>query len=141
MLQITPFIHFNGNTEEAFLFYQSVLGGKFTRVKRYREIATPEFQVSEKEAEKIMHISLAVGNNVVISGSDVPEMFGKVNELENRSKILISAASSEEAFRIYRGLAADGTVEVPMEENVPGPCFGMFRDKYGIEWMVEFTQL
>ena len=63
---------------------------------------------------------------------------GKVNENENRSKISISTNSKEEADKLFNGLSAGGQVEMPIEDSFWGSYFGMFRDKYGIEWMVDF---
>ncbi|MDP5105550.1 MAG: VOC family protein, partial [Polaribacter sp.] len=63
---------------------------------------------------------------------------GVVNENENRSKISISAESHEEAEKLFNGLSADGKIEMPLEDSPWGSYFGMFRDKYGIEWMVDF---
>ena len=71
--------------------------------------------------------------------NDVPEFMGKVNEMENRSKISVSVESREDADRIFNGLSAGGTVEMPMEDSFWGSYFGMFRDKFGIEWMIEFN--
>ena len=137
MAQINPYINFNGNTEEAFNFYKSVFGGEFAMVKRFKEMASPEFPVSENEANKIMHIALPIGKNVLMA-NDVPEIMGKVNEMENRSKISVSAESKEEADKIFNGLSAGGTIEMPIEDSPWGSYFGMFRDKYGIEWTVDF---
>lgn len=137
MALINPHINFNGNAEEAFTFYQSVFGGEFAKIIRFRDMAGPEFQVSEKEANKIMHIALPIGKNVLM-GNDVPEILGRTNENENRSKISISAESKEEADKLFIGLSAGGQIEMPIEESPWGSYFGMFRDKYGIEWMVDF---
>jgi len=137
MALINPHINFNGNAEEAFTFYKSVFGGEFTKVMRFKELSSPEFTVSETEANKIMHIALPIGANVLM-GNDVPEFMGKVSEAENRSKISISAQSREEADKIFVGLSAGGTIEMPMSDSPWGSYFGMFRDKYGIEWMVDF---
>jgi PhnB protein len=71
--------------------------------------------------------------------NDVPESMGRVNENENRSKISISAENREEADQLFNGLSADGTVECPIDDSPWGSYFGMFRDKFGIEWMVDFT--
>jgi len=139
MALINPHINFNGNAEEAFTFYKSVFGGEFTKVMRFKELSSPEFTVSESEANKIMHIALPIGVNVLM-GNDIPEFMGKVSETENRSKISISAQSREEADKIFLGLSAGGTVEMPMSDSPWGSYFGMFRDKYGIEWMVDFGQ-
>ena len=137
MALINPHINFNGNAEEAFLFYKSVFGGEFERVVRFKDMASADFPVPENEAHKIMHIALPIGSNFLM-GNDVPEIMGRTNENENRSKISISAASREEADKLFNGLSAGGSVEMPMEDSPWGSYFGMFRDKYGIEWMVDF---
>jgi PhnB protein len=137
MALINPHINFNGNAEEAFHFYKSVFGGEFAMIMRFKDLASPEFPVADHEANKIMHIALPIGKNILMA-NDVPEFMGKVNENENRSKIAISAESREEADTLFNGLSAGGTVEMPMEDSPWGSYFGMFRDKYGIEWMVDF---
>ena len=137
MALINPYINFNGNAEEAFTFYKSVFGGEFAQVMRFKDLANDDFPVSEKEENKIMHIALPIGQNVLMA-NDVPESMGKVNENENRSKISISAESREEADKLFNGLSAGGQVEFPMSDSPWGSYFGMFRDKYGIEWMVDF---
>jgi len=139
MALINPHINFNGNAEEAFNFYKSVFGGAFAKIIRFKDISGPEYPVAENEADKIMCIALPIGKNVLI-GNDVPSFMGKVNENENRSKISISAESREEADKLFNGLSAGGNIEVPFDDNSPGSCFGMFRDKFGIEWIVEFAQ-
>jgi PhnB protein len=136
MPTINPYINFNGNAEEAFTFYKSVFGGEFTQITRFKDLASDEFPVSEKEADKIMKIVLPIGGNVLIA-NDVPEILGKVNENENRSKIAITAESKEEADKLFNGLSEGGTIEMPIEDSFLG-YFGMFRDKFGIEWTVEF---
>jgi PhnB protein len=137
MAQINPHINFNGNAEEAFHFYQSVFGGAFTQIIRFKDLESPEYPVAEKEAKKIMHIALPIGNSVLM-GNDVPEILGHVDENENRSKIVITAESREEADQLFNGLTVGGTIEYPMSESPWGSYFGMFRDQYGIEWMVSF---
>ena len=139
MAQINPYIHFNGNAEEAFTFYKSVFGGEFAMISRFKDLSIPEHPVSEKEAEKIMHIALPIGKNSLLMGSDTPEFMGKHNENENRSKISISAESKEEADQLFNGLSSGGNVEMPIADSPWGSYFGMFRDKYGIEWMVDFN--
>ncbi|PUZ23447.1 VOC family protein [Chitinophaga parva] len=138
MRTINPWINFNGNAEEAFNFYKSVFGGEFTRIVRFKELAGEAFQVPEHEANKIMHIALPLGKHNVLLANDVPEIMGRVNEHENRSKILVSAESREEADRLFNGLSAGGDVEGPIGDSPWGTYAGMFRDKYGIEWIVEF---
>lgn len=139
MATLSPWINFNGNAEEAFTFYQSVFGGEFVKVVRFKDIATAEFPVPEKEANKIMYIALPIGNGTRLIANDVPEVMGKVSERENRSKILVTAESKEEAERLFNGLSVGGEVEGPMGDDPWGSYAGMFRDKYGIEWIVEFS--
>lgn len=136
MALINPHLNFNGNAEEAFQFYQSVFGGTFAKIVRFKDISSAEFPIPENEVNKIMHISLPIGNNVLM-GNDVPEVLGRVNEHENRSKISISAASRDEANHLFNGLSAGGTIEIPMADSPWGSYFGMFRDQYGIEWMID----
>ena len=137
MAQINPHINFNGNAEEAFTFYKSVFGGEFAIVMRFKDLSNPEFPVPQNEADKIMLIALPIGKNKLMA-NDVPEIMGRVNENENRSKISISAESKEEADKLFIGLSAGGKVEMPIADSPWGSYFGMFRDKYGIEWMVDF---
>jgi PhnB protein len=138
MALINPHINFNGNAQEAFNFYRSVFGGEFTTIIRFRDISTPENPIAEHEADKLMHIALPIGKNLLM-GNDVPEILGKVNENEHRSKISVSAESRDEADKIFSGLSAGGNVEVPISDSPWGSYFGMFRDKFGIEWMVDYN--
>jgi PhnB protein len=138
MALINPHINFNGNAEEAFTFYKSVFGGEFSKVIRFKDLAGPEFPVAEKEENKIMLIALSIGKGNVLMANDVPEIMGRTNENENRSKIVVSTESKEEADKIFDGLSAGGQVEGPIGDGPWGTYFGCFRDKYGIEWIVEF---
>ena len=137
MAIINPHINFNGNAEEAFTFYKSVFGGEFSKIMRFKDIASDEFPIPENEANKIMYIALPIGNNVLIA-NDVPSFLGQVSESENRSKISVSTESKEEADRLFYGLSAGGEIEGAIGDSPWGTYFGMFRDKYGIEWIINF---
>jgi PhnB protein len=138
MATINPHINFNGNAEEAFTFYKSVFGGEFEKIIRFKDLSSPEFPVAEKEANKIMHITLPIGKNALMA-NDVPEIMGRTNENENRSKIFINAESREEADKLYNGLSKGGEIEGPIGDSPWGSYFGCFRDKYGIEWMIDYA--
>ncbi|WCT11765.1 VOC family protein [Mucilaginibacter jinjuensis] len=138
MRTINPWINFNGNAEEAFTFYKSVFGGEFTKIIRFKDLSGPEFSIPESEANKIMTIVLPIGKHNELRANDVPEFMGRVNENENRSKISVSAESREEADQIFNGLSAGGDIEGPIGDSPWDTYAGMFRDKYGIEWIVEF---
>lgn len=120
---INPWINFNGNAQEAFEFYKSVFGGEVKKVPNEKDM---------------MFITLPIGKENMLIANNIPEEMGRVNENENRSKIAVSADSKEEAEKIFNGLSAGGTVEVPMSEGM-GMYFGMFRDKFGIEWIIEYS--
>ena len=137
MPTINPYINFNGNAEEAFNFYKSVFGGEFEGVVRFKDLERPGFHVSESDANKIMRITLPIGGNT-LTANDVPESLGPVSENENRSKISVSAESREEADKIFAGLSVGGVIEMPLSDSPWGTSFAMLRDKYGIEWTVEF---
>tara|TARA_R110002050_G_scaffold109796_7_gene221241 strand:- start:4221 stop:4658 length:438 start_codon:yes stop_codon:yes gene_type:complete len=137
MALINPHINFNGNAEEAFTFYKSVFGGEFAMIMRFKDISSPKFPVAEDEANKIMHIALPIGKNVLMA-NDVPEIMGRTNENEHRSKISINTESKEEADKLFNELSVGGQVEMPIMDSPWSSYFGMFRDKYGIEWMVDF---
>lgn len=128
---LSPHINFNGNAEEAFLFYQSVFGGEFSKLIRFKDIATAEFPVSEKEANKIMHIELPIGA-VALMGNDVPEMFGPTNENEHRSKIVIRAENKAEALLLFHKLSTDGIIEVPLDDSPCGTFLVCFEINLGL---------
>lgn len=138
MAQINPYIHFNGNAEEAFAFYKSVFGGDFAMVMRFKDLTFEGSIATDEEANKIMHIALPIGKHNILMGSDTPAALGTHNENETRSKISISAESKAEADQLLNGLSAGGQVEMPIQDSPWGSYFGMFRDKFGIEWMVDF---
>lgn len=139
MTTLNPWINFNGNAGEAFDFYKSVFGGDFTKIVRFKDLASPEFPVAPKDENKIMQINLPIGGGNMLIGNDVPEFMGSVNENENRSKIYVATESRDEAARIFKGLSVGGKVEASPDDSAQGAYFGMFRDKYGIEWIVEFS--
>ena len=108
MATLNPWINFNGNAEEAFTFYKSVFGGEFGKIVRFKDMASPEFKIPEKEENKIMYIALPIGKSNTLIANDVPEFMGQVNENENRSKILVSTESKEEADRLFNSLSIGG---------------------------------
>lgn len=138
MAAINPYIHFNGNAQEVFSFYKSVFGGDFTTIKRYKDISSEQYPIPENQANKIMHIALPISQGSVLMASDVMEVMGKVTENDNRNTIFITAESQEEADTLFNGLSAGGKIEMPISFGPWGNYFGMFTDKFGVQWMVDF---
>lgn len=138
MAQINPYVHFNGNAEEAFTFYKSAFGGEFAMIMRFKDMNIPGSIATDDEANKIMHIALPIGQHDLLMGSDSPAALGTHNLNETRSKISITAESKEEADKLFNGLSEGGQIEMPIMDSPWGSYFGMFRDRFGIEWMVSF---
>ena len=142
MATINPYLTFNGNCEEAFLFYKSVFGGEFPYIGRFGEMPPAEDcpPMSPEAANLIMHVSLPIGKETFLYGSDASEAFGAAAVIGNNFSISINADSRGEADRLFHGLSAGGKVTMPMENTFWGAYFGMFADKFGINWMVNFDE-
>lgn len=135
MLTINPYLNFKGNTEEAFNFYRSVFGGEFTAVNRFKE--TPHGQnLSESDGEKIMHISLPIGNNITLRGTDALESMGQTLTVGDNYHLSIETKDKDEADKIFNALSVGGEIKVPLQDMFWNAYFGMFIDKFGISWMV-----
>ncbi|MCB1173124.1 MAG: VOC family protein [Leptospiraceae bacterium] len=140
MATLNPHINFNGNAEEAFTFYKSVFGGEITKIVRFKDLpGDPNHPLDASEANKIMQITLSIGKDNFLMANDVPASMGPVNENENRSKIIVSVESKDEADQIFHQLSQGGAIEVPTGDSPWGSYFGMLRDKYGIEWIIDFS--
>lgn len=138
MAQINPYLNFPGNTEEAFNFYKSIFGGDFAMIQRFGD--TPEAgNVAEEDKNKIMHVGLPVGNNVLMATDAVGDMCTTLKAGNNIS-LSVSADSKEEADKIFNGLGEGGTIKMPMDNTFWGAYFGMVDDKFGVQWMVSYDE-
>lgn len=136
---VNPYLMFNGTCEEAFLFYKSVFGGDFPYIGKFKDAPAEEGEVLSEEAlNRIMHVSLPIGSSILM-GSDTHPRYGDVGFGDNFS-VSINAESREDADKIFNGLSAGGKVEMPMNDTFWGSYFGMFKDKFGIKWMVSFDK-
>lgn len=138
MAEISTYLTFKDQCEEAFNFYKSVFGGDFHTIMRFGD-GPAEYQGAEHERKKIMHVALPIGKKTILLGSDTFESMGPVNQGNNVS-IAIHPDSKEEADRLFNGLSAGGQVTMPMSDAFWGAYFGMFIDKFGIYWMVNFEK-
>ena len=142
MAAINPYLTFDGNCEEVFEFYKSVFGGEFTYVGRFGEMPSQDGNpIPEGIANKIMHISLPISGETVLMGSDSSDEFGHATIIGNNISISINADSTEEADKLFNGLSAGGTTTMPMAKTFWGAYFGMFTDKFGINWMVNYDEV
>ena len=142
MASVNPYLTFNGNCEEAFTFYQSVFGGSFPYLGKFKDMPPMEGcpSISEADGNKIMHVSLPISKETILMGSDTSEAFGNATVPGNNFSISINTDSREEADKLFAGLSADGQVTMPMNTTFWGSYFGMFTDKFGIQWMVNHDE-
>ena len=141
MVTVNSYITYNGNCEEAFLFYKSVFGGEFSYFGRFKEMPMPEGKiVSPEDAEKIMHVSLPISKETALMGSDSFDSFGTKTIYGNNFSLSINTESKEEADKLFDALSVGGKVGMPMEDAFWGAYFGTFTDKFGVNWMVNFEK-
>lgn len=139
MKAINPYLNFNGNTEEAFNFYKSAFGGDFAMVMRFKD--SPEAANTAPEDEnKLMHIALPIGNGNMLMGTDALESKGQKLRPGNNFHISISADSDAETEKLFNALSPGGKVIVPLSKQFWGSYFGMFTDKFGVQWMISHDQ-
>lgn len=139
MPKLNTYLNFPGNTEEAFNFYKSVFGGEFSAVIRFKDMPMPGVKIPKKEENEIMHIALPIGKDAVLMASDALESHGLKLIQGNNAYISVQAESKEEAGRIFKALSAGGKIEMPIADQPWGDFYGSFQDKFGINWMVNYT--
>ena len=138
MPSLNPYLNFNGNTEEAFKFYQSVFGGELS-IQRFKD--TPESgNIPEAERNKVMHVMLPIGKGNMLMATDALESVGQKLTVGNNFSISVDTDSKEEADKLFKGLSAGGKVELEMQKTFWGSYFGMFADKFGIQWMISYNE-
>jgi PhnB protein len=137
MTQINVYLNSNGTTEEAFRLYQSVFGGEFIDLQRFKD--TPGVaNLSAADAEKIMHVALPVGDNLVLHCTDSLESMGHTVTIGTNFNLMIEAGSKEEAEKYFHQLSAGGKVNIPLRDEFWGAYFGAVTDRFGIQWMINF---
>ncbi|MEO8232807.1 MAG: VOC family protein [Ignavibacteriota bacterium] len=139
MKSINPYLNFPGNTEEAFNFYKKNFGGDFLG-GIFRFDGTPGSEnLSAEDKQKIMHIALPIGPNNMIMATDALESMGFKVTTGNSIHLQIYAESKEEADKLFNGLAECGQIDMPIGDQFWGDYFGSLTDKFGVKWMIVFT--
>lgn len=139
MANLNTYLNFAGNTEEAFDLYKSVFGGEFTSVVRFKDMPMEGVSIPKEDENKIMHISLPIGKDNVLMATDTLESLGQKLTQGNNVYISVHPESKEEADRIFNALSAGSTIEMPMADQPWGDYYGSFKDKFGVQWMVNYT--
>jgi len=136
MAKANTYLNFPGNSEEAFIFYQSVFGGDFIALQRYSDTAEGD-NLPDADKDKIMHISLSIGEGSILMATDALESMGQKLTTGNNIYICLSADNEAEADKLFDGLSPGGNIEMPMEKTFWGSYFGSFTDKFEIGWMID----
>jgi len=142
MTTANVYLNFNGNCLEAFNFYKSVFGGEFPYVGKFKDMPPQEGMppIPYEHKERIMHISLPISKETVIMGSDTGGEWAPDFKMGNNFSISLSADNKQEADRLYDGLSADGKIIMALNKTFWGDYFGMFTDKFGVNWMISFNE-
>jgi PhnB protein len=130
-VQINPYLSFNGQCEAAFRFYEECLDGKLGEIFRYAGTPLAE-QVPADWQNKVMHGSLAIGDQVLMGGDVVPDRY----ERPQGVSLSLQIKSAAQAERIFNLLANEGTVVMPLEKTFWAERFGMLVDRFGIPWLI-----
>lgn len=138
-MKVQPYLNFDGQTEAAFKFYQSVFGGEFLTKMKMKE-GSGGGKLQPGEEDRIMHISLPIGGDVILMGSDILPSAGHKLQMGNNLYISLHPDSKEEADSLFNGLSEGGKIEMPMEDQFWGDYFGSFVDKFGVHWMVNYDK-
>lgn len=139
MAKINPYLHFLGNTEEVFNFYKSIFGGEFVTVMRYGEMREcDDMNLSDEDKQKIMHIALPLSEEHVLMGTDAVGEHAESAVFGTNISISVSTDSKEEADKVFNGLADGAEITMPISDTFWGAYFGMLKDKYDIQWMVNY---
>jgi PhnB protein len=136
MATVNPYLNFNGNAEEAFNLYKSVFGGEFTFIGKFKDMPANVPGFSEEEGEKIMHVSLPIGNTTIF-GSDIPSSY-PAGVAGNTFSVSVNTDSEAEADKIFKGLSDGGNIMMPLAKTFWGAYFGMLTDRFGVQWMVNY---
>ncbi len=143
MARVGTYLNFTDKTEEAFNFYKSVFGTEFEGpgINRFGSMPPQEGMppLSEKTKQLVLHVALPITGGHLLMGSDAPEEMGFKINTGNNVYINLEPDSRDEADRLFNALSAEGAIEMPMSDMFWGAYWGSCTDKFGIKWMVNYT--
>lgn len=139
MPKLNAYLNFAGDAEAAFAFYKSVFGGEFTALVRFKDMPMEGFALPKADENKIMHIGLPIGKGDILMASDTLESLGQKLVPGNNVYLSFHPDSKEEADKIFKGLSAGGKIGMPIAVQPWGDYYGHFTDKFGIQWMVNYS--
>ncbi|MBX7123792.1 MAG: VOC family protein [Opitutaceae bacterium] len=140
MASVCTYLNFARNTEEAFLFYKSVFGTEFSgpimRMGNAPACGPDQPPLPEADKNLVMHVCLPILGGHLLMGTDASESMGfKLNQ-GNNVYIALAPDTRAESDRLFAALSAGGKVETAMQDMFWGDYFGSFRDRFGVQWMI-----
>jgi PhnB protein len=139
-MNVNPYLNFAGNAEEAFNFYKDVFGGEFSSLVRFRDMPMEGVTIPEQDQDKLMHIGLPLGDDNLLMASDMLESLGHEFVPGTNVYVSVHPDSREEADRIFAGLSQGADIEMPIADQMWGDYYGSLRDKFGVGWMVNYSE-
>ncbi|TDO29110.1 SRPBCC domain-containing protein [Sediminibacterium goheungense] len=138
--RVCTYLNFDGKTEEAFRFYQSVFKTAFVTggIKRFGDLPADSNHppVAEEIKKMVLHVELPITGNHILMGTDAPKEMGFTITQGNNMHISIEPETRAEAERLFNELSAGGKIEMPLQDMFFGAYYAGFTDKYGINWMI-----
>ncbi len=142
MATVSTYLNFDRRTEEAFNFYKSVFGTEFVGgIARFGDVPVDEGQpaMSDDDKRLIANVQLPILGGHLLMGTDAPESMGMQLNQGNNVYICLDPDTRAEADSLFAALSEGGTVQMPMEDAFWGDYFGSLVDKFGVQWMINFT--
>lgn len=139
MARVSTYLNFSRNTEQAFEFYRSVFGGDFAGpIHRFGDAPAAPGQppLAATDQQLVLHVELPILGGHVLMGTDAPESMGFVVTPGNTMYINLEPDTRAETERLFQALSAGGTVEMPLQDMFWGGYFASFRDRFGVQWML-----
>ncbi len=133
-----PYLNFPGTTEHAFQFYRSVFGGEFANLQRFGDLPNAD-QTPAEDRNKILHISLPLPNGTVLMATDACDSLGHKLQVGNNFYINIDADDETEVTKLFTALSAGGKIEMTPQKTFWGAFFAMCTDRFGVQWMMNYT--
>lgn len=139
MATVNPYLTFHGQCEEAFKFYESAFGATVPFWGRFGEMPPMEGMppLAEEYKNQIMHVALPISKETTLMGSDSLPGMGE-HKNGNDFSVSINTNSREEALNLFTKLSDGGKVTMELQDTFWGAYFGMWEDKFGIQWMVNY---
>ncbi|MFO7370035.1 MAG: VOC family protein [Bacteroidales bacterium] len=143
MAQVSTYLNFSNQTEEAFNFYKSVFGGEFMgNIMRFGDVPPAPDQPAIPETDKnlVMHVTLPILGGHLLMGSDAPESMNFKISMGNNVYVMLAPDTRAETRRLFNALSEGGNIEMELQDMFWGDYYGSCSDKFGVQWMFNCSE-